>query len=383
MVTNDTLVEALHASGWQGVLMISGGGTSLISQLCSTPGASRTVLEGLIPYSKSALLNHLKVSPTQFCTVETARAMAVQSFRHAFRLTEGASSAQLFGLGCTANLVSTSPKKGDHRIHAALQTQSVTASSSLILQKGKRTREEEEALAVELSLSLLGKCLKLGECQPSLLPNETIDHEVSIAPVSWCTLFTGETKVIDQLGHQPQQVETPRGIFPGAFNPLHAGHLKMVEHARDLLDCPVEFELCVNNPDKIMLDYYEIQKRIQGFPADSRIWLTSTPTFLEKCRIFPGATFLVGTDTIARVFDSKYYAKQMDLNKVFDEMAKLKCDFLVYGRHTDKGFAVLSDLQIPPALLNLCREVTKAEFMHDLSSSAIRAGYDKKVRSKI
>ncbi|NCF44140.1 MAG: hypothetical protein GWP70_04885, partial [Proteobacteria bacterium] len=48
-------IQALHDSAWQGVLHITGGGTSVLSKLLAVPGASRTVLDATIPYANAAL----------------------------------------------------------------------------------------------------------------------------------------------------------------------------------------------------------------------------------------------------------------------------------------------------------------------------------------
>jgi hypothetical protein len=53
----------------------------------------------------------------------------------------------LVGLGATASLASDRPKRGDHRIHVALQTSTQTISFSLTLAKEVRTRRHEEEIA--------------------------------------------------------------------------------------------------------------------------------------------------------------------------------------------------------------------------------------------
>ena len=45
----------LHRSPWQGVFHITGGGSGLLAELLTTPGASGTVLEAVVPYAEAAL----------------------------------------------------------------------------------------------------------------------------------------------------------------------------------------------------------------------------------------------------------------------------------------------------------------------------------------
>ena len=55
--------ERLHASHWQGVVYLTGGGSPLLSDLLSVPGASNTVLEAAVPYAAKALSDLLGTTP--------------------------------------------------------------------------------------------------------------------------------------------------------------------------------------------------------------------------------------------------------------------------------------------------------------------------------
>ena len=66
----------LHASPWQGVLHITGGGARLLAELLTTPGASATVLEATVPYAESALAELLGRRPDQACAAPTANTVS-------------------------------------------------------------------------------------------------------------------------------------------------------------------------------------------------------------------------------------------------------------------------------------------------------------------
>ena len=48
------------------------------------------------------------------------------------------------------------------------------------------------------------------------------------------------------------------------------------------------------------------------------------------------------------------------------------CRFLVFGRNLGTGFMSVRDLDLPDALLDLCREISAERFREDISSTALR-----------
>ena len=90
--------------------------------------------------------------------------------------------------------------------------------------------------------------------------------------------------------------------------------------------------------------------------------------------LFPGRTFAVGADTIARIGDSRYYDDSPEVAEAaYARLAELGCRFLVFGRQAGDGFQTLTDVKLPPSLASLCDEVPEAEFREDVASTAIRA----------
>src|SRR5579884_1150599 len=113
------LIEALHAGPYRYVLAVTGGGTGAVAALLSVPGGSRTVLEAVVPYHERALVEFLGRAPEQFCSADTARALAERACDRARWLAPGEAVA---GAGCTASLATDRPKRGDHRLHVAVHT---------------------------------------------------------------------------------------------------------------------------------------------------------------------------------------------------------------------------------------------------------------------
>ena len=194
----DPLVRQIHDSPTRLVLSFSGGGSDTLSSLLSVPGASRTVLEAVVPYSQQAMCRWLTGRPDQFCSARTARAMAMSGFLRACEY-ESPEGYPLVGVGATASLATDRPKRGAHRIHLAVQTVSQTIVQSVELTKDQRTRHEEEAIASALILNLIAEVCGIEDRIPfALRDEEAIERQEKKAPSTWNDLLSRQDR-----GHSP------------------------------------------------------------------------------------------------------------------------------------------------------------------------------------
>jgi nicotinic acid mononucleotide adenylyltransferase len=165
----------------------------------------------------------------------------------------------------------------------------------------------------------------------------------------------------------------PRAVYPGAFDPWHAGHRRIAELATARLGVIVEFEISLINVDKPPLSSREMERRISQFTPDSSIWLTQAPTFVEKSRLFPGTTFILGADTLLRVADTRYYNGEVaKMEAAIQEILARDCRFLVFGRQVGERFRTLANIDISDTLRQRCEEVPPGLFRMDISSTEIR-----------
>ena len=363
----EQLVEQIHDSPGRIVLAVTGGSRA-IADLLEVPGGSRTLLEAVVPYSSQAMSDWLGGEPDEFCSAATARAMAMAAFQRARKLD--ALAVLPIGAACTASLASDRPKRGPHRIHVALQTQCLTASWHLPLQKDRRSRLEEERLAGRLLLNVLAEACGIADrLTLELLEGEPVEESRTVAPQAWQDLLLGRVESV-LVG---PVVEQPKIVFPGAFNPCHTGHRRMAAIAQEWLHEPAVWEITASNVDKPPLDFAEIERRLAQFSSDEAVYLTMAATFEEKSRLFPNATFVVGADTLQRIADPKYYGGSSTVcQSVFEQIAGRNCRFLVYGRTMGGNFMRLGDLSLPETLRALCREVPPEVFREDISSTEIR-----------
>lgn len=172
-----SLISQIHDAPVRAVIVVTGGGAQAIADLLTVPGASRTLLEALVPYNEKSLEKFLGSPPVQAVSVETAAALAQAAYRRATTLREN-ESVPVIGLSCTATLVTDRPKKGGHRAHIGLCTVKQTRVYSLTLQKGARDRQGEERVVSDLLLRTCAEgCSLEPEGSLSLLSAEQVTIE--------------------------------------------------------------------------------------------------------------------------------------------------------------------------------------------------------------
>ncbi len=126
---------------------LAGGGAQLMPWLLAVPGASRSVLELVVPYTRPSLAQTLgdDLAPSKCVTAAVAQQMADRAFERARRLSaeSAADAAEVgtaaeqrhMGVGLTASLSSHPPKRGEHKCYIAVRTREGTYTTSIILDK--------------------------------------------------------------------------------------------------------------------------------------------------------------------------------------------------------------------------------------------------------
>jgi hypothetical protein len=367
------LIEAIHQAPHQCVLAVTGGGAQAAGLLLNVPGGSRTVLEVIVPYHDRALCEFLGRCPAQFCSAETTRAMADRAAERARWLAPGEA---VVGVGCTASLASDRPKRGDHRFHVAISAAGLHTVSSLTLSKGARDREGEEALLDAVLLNALAEAFGVPErFELPLLPGEELHVEREPGGLLEA-FYRGELArlCVERDGRHSSSSTGPPVLLPGAFNPLHRGHVELAAVAGRLLGLPVAFELSVANVDKPTLPLDEVRCRLAQFAWQAPVWLTKAPTFVEKGRLFRCTVFVVGHDTAVRIIAPRYYQDSADaMTQALQALRDAGCRFLVAGRLDTSGqFLGVEDLKPPEAFCGLFHGIAEEHFRLDLSSTQLR-----------
>ncbi len=367
-------LESVHASRWQAVLAITGGGSGAIAALLEIPGASATLLEARVPYAGAALDEWLGSPPDQAASADTALSMACAAWQRAAQLSPH--EPALLGVSCSASLSSDRPKRGEHRIHVACQSVSHTALYSLTLEKGARDRRGEEAVASALVLHALARaCDSKLEIAVPLVAGERVESEERTVDPALADVWTGRTPGVwslagGRLAREPQA--PPRGLLSGSFDPLHAGHEALRAAAEEQLGGPVYFELTLRNADKPPLDYLRLERRRAQF-THAPVFVSRQATFAEKARYFAGVTFVVGVDTALRIVEPRFYdGGTRGVEAALTSLREAGARFLVAGRQTGSSFQTLANVPIPAGFDDVFVELPESEFRADVSSTELR-----------
>ena len=167
--------------------------------------------------------------------------------------------------------------------------------------------------------------------------------------------------------------QPPRLLFPGAFNPLHDGHLKLAQFAANRFQLDVCFEIAIRNADKPAIAAPQLLNRLEQF-QQNEVLVTDLPSFTEKSRHFPGCHFVIGIDTAIRIMDLRFYNNSFEiLSASLSEIDDNGCRFIVAPRLIDGEVCTFSDFNIFQNFSRLFHEIRPQEFRVDLSSTELRS----------
>lgn len=369
------LIQKIHDAPDQAVLAVAGAGNQSIAWLLGVAGASRTLLEVVVPYGPLSMRELVGYEPDQFVSEKTAQDMARAGYRRALRLREGA--PPVLGLGCTATIATDRPKRGEHRCHIATWDQVRLATYTLVLDKGHRDRAGEDGVVSRLLVQALAQACGI-DAEPNLgltsadrLTFRRQHHEDPLA-----RLLAGDASSVTVQSDGTMAVDEPvhAAILPGSFSPFHQGHANLARIAGDMLGGDVFFEISVLNVDKPPLSEPEVRQRLDQFLGKGNVVLTRAETFRKKADLFPGCTFVIGWDTAIRLVAPRYYGgDNTDMLTALAEMWTAGCRFLVAGRRDEGGtFRTLEDVAVPGGFSPLFKSIPESRYREDISSTALR-----------
>ena len=194
-------------------------------------------------------------------------------------------------------------------------------------------------------------------------------------------------ELVHRCAQPIREIGKKLGIFSGSFNPLTVAHIKMIEEAQ------ARFQL---DELLLLLAKANVDKGIFGLPLAARLLTLKKYAESQPCQssrlsigacshgryidkvtalraVFPPETefyFIVGYDTLIRIFDAKYYtAFHADLRTLFSA-----CRFIVANRaeadiNTIEGF--MAQPEVRPYIPHVSC-IVLPDVYADMSSTVVR-----------
>ncbi|MEM9777707.1 MAG: cytidylyltransferase, partial [Chloroflexota bacterium] len=152
------LIQKIHEGPYKLVLATAGAGTQALSDLLSIAGASNTLIESVVPYSKESFDDFVGQSPKKYVSARATRLLAGNAFYRAHKLTAKFPHFEnLIGLACSASIATNRPKRGDHHAFVVTWQFNRIVQTHILFDKEQRTRLEEETVVSTIMLNMLAE----------------------------------------------------------------------------------------------------------------------------------------------------------------------------------------------------------------------------------
>jgi nicotinamide-nucleotide amidase len=360
----DSLCQILEKRSGAFVLAESCTSGFVAAVLGRIPGISKYFCGGFITYSNQAKIDWLRVRYGDLINKgPVSETVAKDMAAGALEKTETADIA----VSITGHLGPDAPAELDGIVIIGISIRDedgIAATAAHSFRLSSESREQRQQEAGVLVLRVLAKALKITNSI-----TDVCDHQEP-----WIKVGDGDVQT----------------VFPGSFDPWHAGHVAMAQYVEDKYGHRPFYELSIDNVDKWQVDWYAARIRTLPFCFAGNFIVSQAATFVEKARLYGGVQFITGADTIARVGNSRYYGDDKENAAGSDEQRDVAlqelrdrgCRFIVFGREMSadlqtgaedaKIYLGLEQLEMPPLLLQMCEGVPESDFRYDQSSRDLR-----------
>jgi len=297
------IIKRLNANPVPFYAIITGGGTSFISEYLKVTGGSSTFIGAEVPYAMEMVDNLLFEPPQRYCSKAAALALSKKAHEKARQLNPVGDRINKYaalgsiGIGVTCSLAYEGQREGrKNRIFVAIDGNKSTYCLEAEFRPGS-TREEQENQAARVILDCLYH-FRFGE------PVKEISRYNDLHTFDWAQA--------NYLNHAYKS-SYPNDfsiIFPGSFNPLHDGHREMASIAKRVV-AEIEdsyhnfyYEISAKNFSKPDLDALTIGDRVSQ-SEDDGFFVSYLPYFGDKIneyeRSFASTYVVMGHDTYQRI----------------------------------------------------------------------------------
>ncbi len=152
-------IQDLYKSNLYISLCFSGAGFSFINTLLSTEGASSTLLNVDIPYSKYSLINHYYLEEPYISKLNTKKICQLLHDEYSKVIDKKLNKykSQLLVISCLGSLKTNYIKKGNHHAWISLQSSSNARYIYLNLEKNLRSRIDEDLIIEDIIINSINE----------------------------------------------------------------------------------------------------------------------------------------------------------------------------------------------------------------------------------
>lgn len=337
-------------------VVCTGAGAGLQKLLWDVPGCSRFLVGAAFPYAEHDTADFLGFGTEQACSQKAALQLAMRAYEKAW--TPGCQRA--VGLGLTAVVATNRQHKGSHRVYIATVTESGCRLHSAYFEKGRLSREEEGRLCDLLALHALRCALGLKGTLTELIELEGCEeYELLDADAEARNVFFERPFFAADGTRSKGQLPHGALLFPGCFNPPHAGHYGMASAAS--IHGRVVFNITVDPPHKAALTIAEMLQRARMLEGRDLLFTRGDALYIEKARRNPGIGIVIGADALERMMDPKWGA---EVEPMLDEFQKLGTRFYAAVRN-----GIWPASLVPP---RFCPNLVLLEGEWNISSTELR-----------